>query len=443
MKIRVGDTKPTVLKSGCGNVCHTASADGSTLVADTTITTSASYDLKNNAATLHMQSDDSFAYGGLFPDGTLLMSSTNYLGGFNSTSSLYDTKSGATIAAPGWDGVITKGGTTAFSPDGKQIAFVHEDKDSGHTLAKMDFDVTKKNFSNLADLATDSKNYVAWPAFTPDGKSIVYHAGSSAAFQAGYGTVADLFIVDIATHTAKRLDALDGYTRQRHRDVPARQRHGAERHSDRAAGGGRRLLLGRVHQPPIVRESAGVQRQQRHPRQALGRRGRRERARPEGPQPSRVLSRRAGDQRRQSEGLLDAAALRGGRRDLHQRRSVLRRLLRSGRQRLPVHLEAAALFERARQVHDQRRLLRFGGSLHQQSLRPAAADEVTPRSARHGRGGSKQGRCQGQFSGMLALVPMLDVHWALVLPLNASVTLPPLKELTVIPDFGHMFVHAT
>src|SRR5580698_8779021 len=92
MTIRIGDTKPTVFKSGCGNVCHTASADGSTLVADTTITTSASYDLKNNGATLHAQTDDSFAYGGLYPDGTLVMSSTNYLGGFNTTSRLYDTK---------------------------------------------------------------------------------------------------------------------------------------------------------------------------------------------------------------------------------------------------------------------------------------------------------------------------------------------------------------
>ncbi len=211
MKIRVGDTKSTVFKSGCGNVCHTASADGSTLVADQTITTSASYDLKNNGATLHAQTDDSFAYGGLFPDGTLVMSSTNYLGGFNTTSRLYDTKTGATVAAAGWDGTITAGGTTAFSPDGKQIAFIHEDKDMGHTLAKMDFDVTQKKFSNLVDLATDSKNYAAWPAFTPDEKSVVYHMGSSATFQAGFGTVADLFVVDIATKTAARLDALDGY----------------------------------------------------------------------------------------------------------------------------------------------------------------------------------------------------------------------------------------
>jgi hypothetical protein len=212
MQIQLGASQPTVLKSGCGNVCHTASADGSTLVADTTITTSASYDLKNNAATIHTQSDSSFAYGGLFPDGTLVMSSTNFLGGFNTMSRLYDTKTGATVAAPGWDSVITMGGTTAFSPDGTQIAFVHEDKDNGRTLAKMDFDVTQKKFSNLVDLATDPNNYVAWPAFTPDEKSVVYHSGSSATFQAGYGTVADLFSVDIASHTVTRLDALDGYT---------------------------------------------------------------------------------------------------------------------------------------------------------------------------------------------------------------------------------------
>jgi hypothetical protein len=212
MRLQVGAAASTVLKSGCGNVCHSASADGSTLVADTTLTASASYDLKTNASLIYAQSDDSFAYGGLYPDGSILMSSTNYLGGLNTKSQLYNTQTGATIAASGWDGVITMGGTTSFSPDGSKITFVHEDLDDGHTVSMMDFDRSTTTFSNLVDLSTNSSLYVAWPAFMPDEKSVVYHLGSSAQFESGSGATADLFIVNVSTHAVHRLDALGGYT---------------------------------------------------------------------------------------------------------------------------------------------------------------------------------------------------------------------------------------
>ncbi len=213
MKIQPGNTTPTMVKQGCGNVCHTASADGSTLVANTVLGFgSASYDLKNNAATILAAGGEIFTYGGIYPDGSFVMSATNYRtwlpGG---VSRLYDTKTGANIPASGWDGVISNGGTTAFAPDGKKIAFVHEDKDSGATLSVMDFDVGTKTFSNLVDVATHTGSYVAWPAFTPDSQYLVYHVGSNSAFETDNGETGDVYTVDLASHTTHRLDALDGY----------------------------------------------------------------------------------------------------------------------------------------------------------------------------------------------------------------------------------------
>jgi hypothetical protein len=217
MRIDPGATAPVVLKSGCGNVCHTASADGSTLVASTVFPSgSASYDLRNNVATLKTQTDNSFTYGALYPDGSFLMSATSYrtwTPGFGGVpSKLWDTRAGTNIAAPGWDGVITNAGTVAFSPDGKHIAFNHLDTGAGHTLAAMDFNVGTKTFSNLADIAHDSARTVAWPAFTPDSKFVVYHAGSQPQFETDNQSTGDVFMVDLATKTMTRLDSLDGYS---------------------------------------------------------------------------------------------------------------------------------------------------------------------------------------------------------------------------------------
>ncbi len=228
MQIAPGATHPVALKSGCANVCHTASADGSTLVASggsaLAFEASASYDLKNNAAVKFKAPDDRYSYGGLYPDGTFAMSATNYRTWFGLVSGLRDTTSGALIAAPGWDGVLKHSGTPAFSPDGKQMAFIHEDKDQGHTIAKMDFARSNYTFSNLIDLATDSSHQLAWPSYTPDGKWVAYQAetpgsctsggqaSTAGPFETDCNSHGDLFIVDIASQTSHRLDALDGYT---------------------------------------------------------------------------------------------------------------------------------------------------------------------------------------------------------------------------------------
>jgi dipeptidyl aminopeptidase/acylaminoacyl peptidase len=154
-----------------------------------------------------------FTYMGLYPDGTFGMAATSYgaIYGPHATSRLFDTMTGAAIAAPGWDNVVNVAGTPSFSPDGKQIAFLHLDENA-HTIAKADFVSSTKTFTNVTDLATDTSGNVAWPAFTPDGKSVLYQVGSDATFETDCGYTGDLQVVDVATKTAHRLDSLDGYS---------------------------------------------------------------------------------------------------------------------------------------------------------------------------------------------------------------------------------------
>ena len=213
MEIQPGAKQPTVLKKGCGNVCHTASADGSTLVAATSLLGSAAYDLQTGVSTINAAANEHYTYGGLYPDGSFEMSATHYRTWINAPSRLYDTKTETNIPANGWDSLIKNGGTTAFSPDGKQLAFVHEDKDQGHTIADMDFTVGNHSFNNLVDIATDPTKFLGWPAFTPDGKWVIFQEEiGGAPFETDGGNHSDLYFVDIATKTVARLDSLDGYT---------------------------------------------------------------------------------------------------------------------------------------------------------------------------------------------------------------------------------------
>jgi len=225
MKIAPGATTPTPIASGCGNVCHAASADGSTLVSATGGfgLNSISYDLKATPpSTIYMSSKPNFVYGGIYPDGSFAMSATHYRTWLGAESHLYDTKTGAQIAAPGWDGKFTYGGTTAFSPDGKLFAFNRNDLDDGegHNLAVADIAVGTKTFTNAATITTDLTHTLAWPAFTPDDGSVVYHAGiggpvdggTGSGYETDGGATGDIYRIDLATKTPVRLDALDGYT---------------------------------------------------------------------------------------------------------------------------------------------------------------------------------------------------------------------------------------
>ncbi len=212
MRIDPGASQPAVVKTGCGNVCHTASADGSTLVSATGfLLNSISYDLKKNAAPIKLQGDQSFTYGGLFPDGSFLVSATNYRTWLNAPSRVYDVKTGAIIPTPSWDNAVQHAAMPSFAPDGSAIVFNREDTGQGHSLATMSYSKATKSFAALTDLTANPAQFLGWPAFTPDAKWVVYHAGSNQAFETDSNATGDLYVVDVASKKTARLDLLDGY----------------------------------------------------------------------------------------------------------------------------------------------------------------------------------------------------------------------------------------
>lgn len=231
MRIKPGAAKPDVLLGNC-NVCHNVSADGSTIVAsqrNQAPFSGTAYDLTKGAAPIYSEPTEQFTFPALYPDGTVLMSSGEIAcGGKNQPacwgpgdvpgtgdqgdrpSRLFDVKTGANIPAAGWDGVVNDALMPAFSPDGKSLVFNRWDTGQGHSLAIASFARSTNTFSNIVDIASDPNHFLGWPTFTPDSQWVVFDLDSRNDFATWNGATSDLSIVHLASKTVAKLDLLNG-----------------------------------------------------------------------------------------------------------------------------------------------------------------------------------------------------------------------------------------
>lgn len=219
LKISPGQAEPALAIPGAKTqcrVCHSVSANGNRLFSNDTdqgdYGYARSYDLTNGASTIKsyapgtswpgMTADDfvgKLSYAAPYPDGTFFLASSgeNYHH-WEDPSDLFAVDTYQSIPTTGFKDVVKRAVTPAFSPDGKRVAFTYWESvsgsdplaDGGHTLVVMDFDCNRGadgncgappyKFSNLRKVAqTDSTAYLGWPAFSPDGKWLVYQRSTN------------------------------------------------------------------------------------------------------------------------------------------------------------------------------------------------------------------------------------------------------------------------
>lgn len=186
LSIHVGDTGPKLTAGASGNssqcrVCHSVSADGSRLIAQRGDNTSQSsvYDLSPNGA-VETPLAIGAAFPGMYHDGSMALSPAAQV--------LPLPDDAVPLASTGLTTFATNLGTPTFAPDGKRVAFNPMAgpglQNPTQKLVVMSFDPVTLTFTDpvvvVDDTGQPAQTRPGWPAFFPDGKSVVFHHQSAA-----------------------------------------------------------------------------------------------------------------------------------------------------------------------------------------------------------------------------------------------------------------------
>jgi hypothetical protein len=246
LAIQPGATAPTLVAGvkslgangngvGC-RVCHTVAANGQSLITQASNASASDY---SASVGINLANDttggsgaplatSNLAFPALYKDGSLILSQGGFgYSGFdgNRVSRLY-TGTGSPVAGVTGLPSDLQAALPAFSPDGAHVSFnfwAGTAKGAGGaslvgdqvSLAMFDFNGSNA-FSNPRVLYTDpGGNPVAYSSFFPNSAGIVFEVElSNPINQFGFtrqGITAELWWVDVASGSAHRLDALNGY----------------------------------------------------------------------------------------------------------------------------------------------------------------------------------------------------------------------------------------
>jgi hypothetical protein len=183
LSIHVGDTGPQLVAGTNGGsaqcrVCHSVAAGGSRLIVqhgDNNDVTSSEYDLTTAGAVETVLATNSAYFPGMYPDGSMALTEPGQILPLPNDSVL--------PTVNGLSAVATDVGTPSFSPDGTLVAFNPMAGPGVTTPTQqvwvMAFNAATLTFSAPTLVADDTgqpaQTRPGWPAFFPDGKSLVYH----------------------------------------------------------------------------------------------------------------------------------------------------------------------------------------------------------------------------------------------------------------------------